>query len=154
YRARRAGRVPRCRRPNPLPSRARMPARIPWERADAAAEQVRSAAAARPRRPQRRRRNFRCDTPSCSRGASVSLCLPFGELLKKLRVVRADGTVDTQTGVGPAADPIAVVQIGVAGVSVVDKRFVMAAAGAQWARPTGMAIVLTADVAAAQKIGL
>ena len=40
------------------------------------------------------------------------------------------------------------------GVSVSDKRFVMAPAGAQRARPAGVAIVLTVDVAAIEKIGL
>src|SRR5215471_18698820 len=45
-------------------------------------------------------------------------------------------------------------QIGMARVSVSDKSFVMAAAGAQGTRPAGPAIVLAADMASREKVGL
>jgi len=55
---------------------------------------------------------------------------------------------------GPIPDPIAIVKVGMAGVSVTNVSFMVAAARAQRARPAGVAIVLGIDMAAAQKIGL
>src|SRR5690242_13088496 len=75
-------------------------------------------------------------------------------MLKKTWIGGGDSAVDLETGVGPAADPIAVVQIRVAGVAIAHVRFVMTAAGAHRARPTGVAICLRLDVAAREEIRL
>src|SRR5262249_48818587 len=68
--------------------------------------------------------------------------------------MNTDCTVDSQTCIGPPADPIAVVEVGMTGVAVTDVRFVMTAAGAKRARPAGMTIVFGIDVPAAQKVFL
>src|SRR5438094_6889662 len=65
-----------------------------------------------------------------------------------------DCAVDSQTRIGPVADPIAVMEVGMTGVAVTDVRFVMAAAGAKRAGPAGMTIVFGVDMPAAQKIFL
>ena len=80
--------------------------------------------------------------------------LSFRRTAPETRILSRDRAVDLQTGIGPVPDPIAVVQIGMAGVSVAHKRFVMAAAGAQRPRPARVAIVLRADVAAVEEIVL
>src|SRR5271155_1922016 len=127
---------------------------MPWVHGGAAG---RAGFAARQHHPQwcAKRHSCRCVPLSCSRGACVSFgCLPFGELLKKARISGGNGAVDFEASVGPVPDPIAVVEIGMAGIAITDERFMMASAGAQRARPTGRAIVLGIDVAAAQEISL
>src|SRR5213078_2644477 len=81
-------------------------------------------------------------------------CLPFGELLEKSRVLHAERAVDPQTRIGPRANPVTVMQVRMTGVSVVYVGLVMTTAGAQRARPAGVAIVFGVDVAALQEIGL
>src|SRR5580704_9146907 len=131
---------------------------MPWGHAGAPV-QAGSAAPPRRLRSSKRRcvqpRTDRCVPLSCSKGACVSFgCLPFGELLQKTWIFGRDSPVDFKASVGPVADPIAIVEIGVSRVPVTYKCFVMAATGAQRARPAGVAIVLGADVAAIQEIGL
>src|SRR5207247_8857528 len=65
-----------------------------------------------------------------------------------------DCAIDSKTCIGPVADPIAVVEVGMTGVAVTDVRFVMAAAGAKRAGPAGMTIVFRIDMPAAQKVFL
>src|SRR5438552_6369793 len=65
-----------------------------------------------------------------------------------------DCAIDSKTCIGPVADPIAVVEVGMTGVAVTDVRFVMAAAGAKQAGPAGMTIVFRIDMPAAQKVFL
>src|SRR5206468_11632578 len=65
-----------------------------------------------------------------------------------------DCAIDSKTCIGPVADPIAVVEVGMTGVAVTDVRFVMAAAGAKRAGPAGMTIGFRIDMPAAQKVFL
>src|ERR1700724_2807390 len=119
---------------------------MPWGHGDAAG---RAGFAARRHHRQRfaKQHSCRCVPLSCSGGACVSFgCLPFGELLQKAWISGGDGAVDFKASVGPVPDPIAVVEIGMAGVAITDECFMMASSGAQWARPTRMAIVFGIDV--------
>src|SRR5437867_4218808 len=69
--------------------------------------------------------------------------IPFGKL-----------TVDLQTGVGPAADPLAVVQVRAPRRAVPHVCLVIAAARAQWTRPAPAAIGLLGDVMLFEEGGL
>src|SRR5262252_2458650 len=60
-------------------------------------------------------------------------------------------TVDLQAGVGPAADPFAVVKIGSRGRAVADVRFVIAPAGTERPRPARLAVRLVVDVMLLEK---
>src|SRR3954465_7497272 len=62
--------------------------------------------------------------------------------------------VDLQAGVGPAADPLAVVQVRPCRRAVAHVRLVIAAAGAERPCPTGLAIGLVGDVMLLQKCRL
>jgi hypothetical protein len=50
-------------------------------------------------------------------------------VIKKRGILRRDGAVYLQALIGPAADPIAIMEIGMAGIAIADERLVMAAAG-------------------------
>ena len=65
-----------------------------------------------------------------------------------------NGSVDFETAAGPVPNPIAIVKIGMTRVSVTNKRFVVASAGAQRASPAGVTIVLGIDVAPPDKVRL
>ena len=67
------------------------------------------------------------------------------EAFQELRVLRGHGAVDAQAGIRPLADPVAVVEIGVAGVAVADEGLVMAAARAERPGPARLALVLRAE---------
>src|ERR1700733_11450968 len=73
-------------------------------------------------------------------------------MLKKCRVLCRDRAVNLQALISPVPDPVAVVEIGVAGVAVTHKCFVMAPAGTDRPGPAGVAIVLCANVPAVQEI--
>ena len=65
-----------------------------------------------------------------------------------------DGAIDPQAGVGPAANPFAIVKIGVTGVAVAYVSFVVAPAGAYRPRPADVAIGFRIDVAPPEKVRL
>ena len=65
-----------------------------------------------------------------------------------------DCAIDVQTGIGPVANPIAVVQVRVTGIAIAHERFMMAPSGADRARPASMAIVFGVDMSAVEKVGL
>ena len=76
-------------------------------------------------------------------------------MIEKRGILRGDGAVDLQALIGPAADPIAVVKVGMTGIAVADEGLVMAAARAQSGRAQQfMAIVLGVDVSAGKEIVL
>ena len=104
---------------------------------------------ARPR--QRRRKNEKNREP---RQHALVEPLSVRELLQKSRILGADGAENAQTGIRPFANPIAKVQIRVAGIAVADECFVVASAGAQRSRKATAAIVFCADVAAGEKVAL
>ena len=79
---------------------------------------------------------------------------PFREIIEERGIFFGERAVDLEAGVGPAANPVAVMKIGVAGVAVANEGFVMAAAGAERTRPAGVAIVLGVDIAAIEEGGL
>ena len=60
--------------------------------------------------------------------------------------MNAQGCVDLQAGFSPVADPVAVMQIGVAGIAVAHECLVVAAARAQRTSPAAMAVVLGVDM--------
>src|SRR5215471_4311423 len=66
----------------------------------------------------------------------------------------ANRAVDAQAGVGPVANPVAVVQVRMTGVTVANVRFVVTAARAQRACPAGVTVVFRIDVAALEEISL
>src|ERR1700691_2854505 len=67
-------------------------------------------------------------------------------MIQERWVLRGDGAVYLQTLVGPGADPIAVVEVGVAGIAIANECLVMAAAGTERPRPALMAVVLGINV--------
>src|ERR1700676_641964 len=75
-------------------------------------------------------------------------------MLEEPGIFLGQGAVDFKTRVRPAAYPAAEMKIRVTGVAVAHKGFVMAAAGTEGARPAGVTIQLSLDVAAIQKGGL
>src|SRR5256885_14313070 len=82
---------------------------------------------------------------------SFSSTHPFGrhrlvELREKRRIPLRELTVDLQAHVGPAADPVAVVQVWPRGLAVPRMRFVVAAARAERPGPARAAIGLVRDV--------
>src|SRR5256885_12314458 len=67
------------------------------------------------------------------------------ESREERRVAHRQFAVDLQADVGPAADPLAVVEVRAAGVAVPRVRLVIAAAGAERARPADAAVGLVRD---------
>ena len=76
---------------------------------------------------------------------------PFVKLFQVLRIARRQLAVNLQAGIGPAANPFAVMQVRVRRVAVARVRLVIAAAGAQRTRPAPAAIGLVVDVMLLQK---
>src|SRR5688572_8197487 len=68
------------------------------------------------------------------------------ELLQERGMLHGELAVDLETGVGPAADPLAVVQVGPGGVAVAGVRLVVTAAAADRAGPALAAVGLVGDV--------
>ena len=80
------------------------------------------------------------------------LCsLPFRELNEEAWIFSRQGPIDIQTSVRPVTNPVAEMQVGVAGITVAHEGFMVTAAGAQRTGETGVAIVLGADVTAIEK---
>src|SRR5262245_32509667 len=76
----------------------------------------------------------------------LCFCLLAIEAREEIGVSFRELAVDLEAGVGPAADPLAVVQIGALRGAIADVRLVIAAAGAQRPRPADLAVSLVADV--------
>src|SRR5215208_2365540 len=76
------------------------------------------------------------------------------ELGQECRGALGERSVDLETGIGPAPNPVAIVQVRLDGRAVPRVRFVVAAAGAQRARPARRAVRLVRDVVAGEKIVL
>src|SRR4029453_16227405 len=74
------------------------------------------------------------------------------ELPKEIRILLGDLAVDLQAGVCPAANPLAVVQVGTICRSVGRVRFMITAAGADRPGPAGRAIGLAVDVMRLQEV--
>ena len=73
---------------------------------------------------------------------------------EKRRIADADLSKDLQAEIVPSPNPVAIMQIGMARVSIADESLVVAPAGAQRTGPAGVAIVLTIDMAAVEKVRL
>lgn len=63
-----------------------------------------------------------------------------------------DRAVDLKAGFRPSSNPVAIMQVCVAGLSVAHKGFVMASARAKRTSPAAMAFILRVDVAAVKKL--
>src|SRR4051812_831909 len=160
YRARPADTGRQSRHSGRLP----IPARTPMNsRAESAAAAAVRSAVARPRplclrssvAPRDRRRERPCD----SRLSNASqYCLRFGflavEAREKFRIPFREFTVDLQAGVGPAADPLAVMQVRPRGLAVAHVRLVVAAAGTQRPRPADRTVGLVGDMVLLQECRL
>src|SRR5689334_13230299 len=83
--------------------------------------------------------------PRCSSGV---------ELRQILRFSLGKRAIDLETRIGPAANPLAVVQVRPFARAVPCVRLVIAASGTQWTRPAGRAVSLVRDVMLRQKIFL
>src|SRR5262245_53023002 len=90
--------------------------------------------------------------PSSNR--CLRLCLLAIEAREEVRIPFRELAVDLQAGVGPAADPLAVMQVRARRRAVADVRLVIAAAGAQRPRPAGLAVGLVDDVMLLEEAGL
>src|SRR5262245_34655515 len=75
-------------------------------------------------------------------------------MLKKLRIARGNLPVNLQTDVRPPANPIAVMEVGVARVAVTHIGFVVTAARTYGTRPAGVAFGFAMNAAALKEIGL
>src|SRR5688572_1942360 len=76
------------------------------------------------------------------------------ELLEKPRVELRNRAVDLKTGIGPSANPVAVVQVRLVGGAESRVGLVITAAGAERPRPARLAIGLVAHVMRLEKIVL
>ena len=75
-------------------------------------------------------------------------------MIEERGILRRDGAVHFQALIGPGADPISVVEVGMAGSAIANECFVMAAAGTQRPRPALMAVVLGIDISPGKKSAL
>src|SRR5262245_41590319 len=66
----------------------------------------------------------------------------------------SNGAVYPQANIGPAANPVAIMQVRVTGVAVAHERLVIAAARAHGPRPARVALRLAGDVSALQETAL
>src|SRR5262245_13690135 len=73
------------------------------------------------------------------------------ELSEERGIARGDFAVDPEARVGPAANPLAVVQVRAVGRSVAGVRPVVTAAGAERPRPARRAVDLAGDVVTLEK---
>src|SRR5262245_23227321 len=78
----------------------------------------------------------------------------MSKVFEKRRVLRCDRAIDLQAFVGPVADPVAVVQVGMTGITVPDERFMMTAARADRPGPAGVAGVFGTDMSTIEKVRL
>src|SRR5262245_34080024 len=83
--------------------------------------------------------------------ASTAKQLVLIKSLEKRWILEADFSVNSKTQIVPATNPIAVMQRCRRCVSVVNERFVIAAAGANRTGPTRVAVVSCADVMRIEK---
>src|SRR5580658_8374172 len=67
-------------------------------------------------------------------------------MIEERGILRGDGAVHFQALIGPGADPIAVVEVGMAGIAIANECLVMATAGTQRPRPALMAVVLGINI--------
>src|SRR5580698_8381041 len=72
-------------------------------------------------------------------------------MIEERGILRRDGAVHFQALIGPGADPIAVVEVGMAGIAIANECLVMAAAGTERPRPALMAVVLGIDISPGKK---
>src|SRR3984885_472563 len=72
-------------------------------------------------------------------------------MIEERGILRRDGAVHFQALIGPGADPIAVVEVGMAGIAIANECLVMAAAGTQRPRPALMAVVLGINISPGKK---
>ncbi|KAG5736166.1 hypothetical protein E4T56_gene7607, partial [Termitomyces sp. T112] len=84
----------------------------------------------------------------------ASIALAFCKFFEEFGVLYRQRALNFQAGVGPFADPVAIMQIGVAGVAIADKGLVMASARAQRPRPARLARIFGADMALGQELAL
>src|ERR1700677_2042074 len=75
-------------------------------------------------------------------------------MIEERGILRRDGAVHVQALIGPGADPIAVVEVGMAGIAIANEGLVMAPAGAQRPGPTLMAVVLGIDISPGKESAL
>src|SRR5262249_1124628 len=75
----------------------------------------------------------------------------MSKIFEKRRVVRCNRAIDLQTLVGPVADPVAIMQIGMTGIAVSDERLMVTSAGADRPSPACVAGVFGADMSAIKK---
>src|SRR5437868_2021238 len=103
---------------------------------------------------------FRCSATTSLTACSMRIALRLTDLRcfmgalesrKKRRVADCQLAVDRETHVGPAANPLAVVQVRVAGVAVSRVRLVVAAARAERTCPADAAVGLVRDVVLVEK---
>src|SRR5678815_1521688 len=74
------------------------------------------------------------------------------ELSQELRSTLGERSVDLEAGVRPTPNPVAIVQVRLDGRAVARVCFMIAATGAERARPTGRAIRLVRDVMLGEKV--
>ena len=79
---------------------------------------------------------------------------PMSKVFEKLRILRCDRAVDLQTFVSPVANPIAVVQVGMTGITVPDESFVVTSARADRLGPARVAVVFGTDMSAIEEVRL
>src|SRR5262245_45844596 len=80
--------------------------------------------------------------------------MPLSKGLEKFRILCCDCAIDLQTLVGPVANPVAVVQIGMTGITVPDERFMVAPARADRSSPACMTCVFGTDMSTVEKVRL
>ena len=78
----------------------------------------------------------------------------MSKVFEKLRILRCDRAVDLQTFVSPVANPIAVVQVGMTGITVPDESFVVTSARADRPGPARVAVVFGTDMSAIEEVRL
>src|SRR5262245_49871269 len=148
-RARPVGRGRQYRPWSRPPSPARTPASSP---AESAVAQGVVAATRRHPAALRRRRAWPCGSPlSDASQYRLRFCLVAIESREEVRVPDRQLAVHLQAGVGPAANPFAVMQVRAPGGAVAHVRLVVAPAGADRARPARLAIGLVVDVMLLEK---
>src|SRR5262245_23292291 len=76
----------------------------------------------------------------------------FVKAVEKRRVPHADLSINAQAEIVPAANPVAVMQGCGRCFAVMNKGFVITAAGADGPRPAGVAVVARADMMRIEKI--
>src|SRR5262245_55887275 len=75
-------------------------------------------------------------------------------MMQEIGIPLCNRAVNSQANVSPPADPIAIMQIRVAGVAISDKRLEVTATRAYRPSPARMALRLALDVASLQEVSL